>query len=257
MNNIKKVFAFVKKEAFYLVLLLCLCAIAVAAAISARTNAQSSKVSSNTTDNKITVNEQKSPSDKTNADLVKGEDKKEVADNNTNDKSNPDSTKDKNTTKNNTTEKAAPVSNVSEVKFIKPLSDGVITREYKETPVKIETLGNECFATIKGVSLKSAENKPVVAVADGKVTDVGDSRDNLEGFYVEISHSNGLKTVYANLDPSVSVKKGETVKQGQEIGKVGSSAISLKFDKIANDLQFQVINAKNEQVDPGKYVSFK
>ena len=66
-----------------------------------------------------------------------------------------------------------------------------------------------------------------------------------------------MKTVYSNLDKNVKVKKNDVVKQGQQLGVTGNTAISLKKDKIAQDLGFQVLNAKNEQVNPTKYVSFK
>lgn len=235
MNNFKKVLNFMKKEAFYIVLILCLCAIAVTAAFSAKMNADANKVSKNDPKNNITINEN-SKTDMQNADLVKND-------------------KNKEDVKNKTEQKPKAVANVAEVKFIKPVSDGVLSRAYKETPIKIETL--DAFCTLKGVSIKSSGNKPVVAAADGKVTEMGESSDNLYGYYVVISHSNGMKTVYSNLNPSVKVKKDETVKQGQEIGKVGPSALSIKHDSIGKDLQFQVINAKNQQVDPAKYVSFK
>lgn len=237
MNVLKKVFSFLKKEAFYVVLLLCLCAVAITAAYTAKKQAASNNSSQKqVAQNEYKVNENSSTNEMPNADLVKNEAKKQ------------ESSK-------KAEAKTSQVSNVAAVKFVKPIANGTISREYKETPFKIETL--DAFCTMKGISVKAAKGTSVLAAADGKVTDVGESDDNLIGCYVEVTHSNGMKTVYSNLDKNVKVKKNDVVKQGQQLGVTGNTAISLKKDKIAQDLGFQVLNAKNEQVNPTKYVSFK
>ena len=71
----------------------------------------------------------------------------------------------------------------------------------------------------------------IVAVADGKVLKAGADGD--WGNRVIIEHADGSTTLYAHLK-SVSVKAGDSVKQGKKIGVMGSTGNStgthLHFD---------------------------
>lgn len=71
-----------------------------------------------------------------------------------------------------------------------------------------------------------------------------------------IKHANGLKTVYANLDPKVNVKAGDKVTSSTVIGKVGNT-VKIFGDKFGEFLNIQVINSQGKQVDPLKYFSYK
>ena len=74
------------------------------------------------------------------------------------------------------------------------------------------------------------------------------------GNYVIIQHSDGNYTLYAHLHQnSVTVKAGDSVRQGQVIGKMGSSGNST-----GNHLHFEVREGANSYkncVDPLNYVS--
>ena len=70
---------------------------------------------------------------------------------------------------------------------------------------------------------------PIIAVLDGKVVEAYDagyfSKDNIlwtYGTYVVIEHEGGFRTYYAHLS-SRSVKKGDTVKKGEVIGRSGNT----------------------------------
>ena len=70
------------------------------------------------------------------------------------------------------------------------------------------------------------------------------------GNYVMIQHSNGDVTVYAHLyQDSITVFAGDTVSQGQVIGKMGSSGNST-----GTHLHFE-IRVNQQQVDPLTYIS--
>lgn len=87
----------------------------------------------------------------------------------------------------------------------------------------------------------------VVAVLDGKVVRVEDNP--VLGKLVEVQHENGLITVYQSLD-EVKVQKGQTVHQGDVLGKAGKN----RFEKDAgNHLHFE-IRKENQSVDPNDYV---
>lgn len=72
-----------------------------------------------------------------------------------------------------------------------------------------------------GIDIVSAEGNPVVATADGTIIRTGN--DKISGNYVKISHPiTGFVTIYCHLS-KISVKNGQKVKRGQEIGLVGST----------------------------------
>ena len=86
----------------------------------------------------------------------------------------------------------------------------------------------------------------VVSVLDGTVVDVRE--DELLGTIVEIKHDNDFISSYQSLS-EVSVKKNDTVKQGQVIGKSGTNTID---QDLGNHLHFELYKS-GEVVDPSKY----
>ena len=86
----------------------------------------------------------------------------------------------------------------------------------------------------------------VVSVLDGTVVDVRE--DELLGTVVEIKHDNDFISSYQSLS-EVSVKKNDTVKQGQVIGKSGTNTID---QDLGNHLHFELYKS-GSVVDPSKY----
>ena len=74
-----------------------------------------------------------------------------------------------------------------------------------------------------GVDYAAPHGTNVKAAANGKVVFAGTKSGY--GKIVEIIHENGLKTLYAHLS-KINAKKGQQVKTGQVIGKVGKSGLS-------------------------------
>ncbi len=97
-----------------------------------------------------------------------------------------------------------------------------------------------------GVDFTLEEAFDVISVLDGTVIDV--KEDELLGKTVEIRHNNDLISVYQSLG-EVSVKKDDTVKQGQVIGKSGTNELN---PELVNHLHFE-ISKKGQVVDPEKY----
>ena len=79
------------------------------------------------------------------------------------------------------------------------------------------------WRTHAGLDLAAALGTPVRAAAEGTVSAVYE--DDLLGQTVTVQHAQGYVTRYANLDPAVSVRAGETVSAGQELGTVGKTAL--------------------------------
>ena len=76
-------------------------------------------------------------------------------------------------------------------------------------------------------------NHWIISPADGKVTGIvnnyatQDKSGNSYGNYVRIDHGGGIVTLHAHLvKGSVCVKVGDTVKQGQRIGRMGTTGRS-------------------------------
>ena len=91
-----------------------------------------------------------------------------------------------------------------------------------------------------GVDYKSDETFDVVSVFDGTVSKV--TENNLLGKIIEVTHSNNVISVYQSLS-EVQVKEGDSILQGQVIGKSGESNISKD---LGNHLHFEIIiNGKN------------
>lgn len=100
-----------------------------------------------------------------------------------------------------------------------------------------------------GIDISASYGTDINASADGVVTlvlydDVG------YGWYIIIYHGDGVSTLYAHCS-KVLVKEGQTVKQGQVIGLVGSTGASS-----GAHIHFEVrINGKPQ--NPLEYVSAK
>lgn len=100
---------------------------------------------------------------------------------------------------------------------------------------KVETAHN-------GVDLIAPQGDPVLAVADGTVTDVVTSRKGL-GNVVEITHPGGYVTRYAHL-ADITVSRGQKVHRGRKIASVGISG-----NTFAPHLHFELLK-DGEYLDP-------
>lgn len=74
-----------------------------------------------------------------------------------------------------------------------------------------------------GVDYRAPAGSPVVAVADGVVLSAAMS--GASGRMVHLRHGNGLESEYLHLS-SMAVKAGARVRQGELIGRVGSSGLA-------------------------------
>ncbi len=128
---------------------------------------------------------------------------------------------------------------------------GIIAKGHDATiQVWNETLG--AYKVHLGLDIACAEGAPVVASADGVVTKVWD--DALMGKCVAIHHGDEIYTFYKNLDPilSAGITENSEIKCGQQIGKVGASAISELADEPHLHIEMTV---NGIAVDPQDYLS--
>jgi len=101
-----------------------------------------------------------------------------------------------------------------------------------------------------GVDYVWGEPFDVISILDGEVTDV--KEEELLGKSVTVKHNNNTISVYQSLS-EVSVNKGDKVKQGQILGKSGTSTLS---SDLGNHLHFE-LTIGGQLVDPENYYGKK
>lgn len=95
--------------------------------------------------------------------------------------------------------------------------------------------GEHSFHT--GTDIAAPEGTPILAAANGTVTiaNATDPWGGGYGYYVKIDHGNNLETLYAHCS-AICVTPGQTVRQGEVIGYVGSTGEST-----GSHLHFEVL----------------
>jgi len=103
-----------------------------------------------------------------------------------------------------------------------------------------------------GVDIPAPRNTKIYAAKSGVVTTsvYGSGSSWSYGNYVVVSHSDGTSTLYAHMN-SRAVSQGQTVKQGDVIGYVGTTGRST-----GNHLHFEV-RVNGNRVDPLNYFKDK
>ena len=134
---------------------------------------------------------------------------------------------------------------VTPVIFCEPVSGEVIGSYSVNELIYCSTLKQ--WQTHSGIDYACETGATVVSVYDGTVYSV--SYDLLNGNTVTVDHGNGLMTKYSALD-SVSVKEGDKLKKGDELGKAGNSAMSEV--NLGTHLHFETL-LEGVSVDPIQY----
>ena len=93
----------------------------------------------------------------------------------------------------------------------------------------------------KGLDFGASIGTPIMAAGDGTVAFAGDK--GTYGRYVQLKHPAGFATAYAHMS-RLAVRRGQTVRQGQVIGYVGTSGRST-----GPHLHYEVLS-KDRQVNP-------
>ena len=226
-NKLNSMKQFFKKEGFYVILFVCLCAVATVAAVTAskkNNNSPEDKVAVQQVENEV-VNQPEKPDN-----ALQVQEELELVP----------------VVENDNTQAVAAQ---TEVSFNNPV-EGTLGRAYSEDPVYWSTTKD--YKTHKAMDIKASEGASVIATSAGVVKKISEST---EGKFVEIDHQNGVTTVYGNLQTEVAVNEGDTVTSGQEIGKVGNDT-NLAYEEYGTYLHFEVLE-NGEAVDPAKYVNYE
>lgn len=138
------------------------------------------------------------------------------------------------------------VSVPSESGFLWPLSSGynVLTSLFGPRPHPVTGKPNNHT----GIDVSAPKNTKIYAAKSGVVTT--STYNNSYGNYVVVSHSDNTSTLYAHMTTR-NVREGQTVKQGDVVGYVGSTGSST-----GNHLHFEV-RLNNVRQDPVDYFKDK
>ena len=151
----------------------------------------------------------------------------------------------KNTTKANIGDETVPVANTV---FVVPLKDATIAKDYSGTELQYNATLKQ-WEIHKAIDFVAGEDLNVYAVSDGTVSNV--YTNYLEGTVVEISHKDGLVSVYKSLNKDVKVSVGDKVGAGDVIGQVGES-MAQELNTGAH-LHFEMIK-NGSKVNPNDYL---
>jgi murein DD-endopeptidase MepM/ murein hydrolase activator NlpD len=101
------------------------------------------------------------------------------------------------------------------------------------------------------VDLRAVEGTEILAPADGTVLIAESSYEKDQGYgkHILIDHGDGLQTQYAHLS-EVLVEKGQSVRQGECIGKIGNTGKST-----GPHLHFELLK-EDTPLDPEKHIRF-
>jgi murein DD-endopeptidase MepM/ murein hydrolase activator NlpD len=106
-----------------------------------------------------------------------------------------------------------------------------------------------------GADYAAPTGTPIVAVKDGKVLEAknGTTWGAAYGIAAVIDHGNGLRAIYAHMS-KVSVKAGDLVKEGQQIGEIGSTGNSTG-PHLHLEVRVSPWKYNNKDVDPDALLS--
>lgn len=112
----------------------------------------------------------------------------------------------------------------------------------KKFPLKYIALKQLFTSSHKGIDMawnrnQGGKNVPVYAADDGVVYSTKDNDKSKKswGNFVKIKHNDGTYTLYAHLKDGIKVKKGQKVKQGDQIGNMGNTG-----DSKGNHVHYEV-----------------
>ncbi|UCS92903.1 M23 family metallopeptidase [Echinicola marina] len=106
-----------------------------------------------------------------------------------------------------------------------------------------------------GIDFSAPKGTPIYATGDGKVVEVKTEFGGY-GKSIVIDHGFGFKTRYGHMN-EFSVKRGQTVKRGDEIGKVGNTGTStaphVHYEVIKDDRKINPVNYFFKDIEPSEF----
>ena len=145
-------------------------------------------------------------------------------------------------------EEAPPVEAAAELlpQVVSPLDGTTVTVFSMSELLYDETMAD--WRTHEGLDIQAAEGDAVKTAAAGEVT--SDTRDELMGTTVCITHSGGYVTRYSSLQENPPISQGQQLKAGDIVGYVGTAAAEATMGP---HLHFAV-EKDGSLIDPKEYI---
>jgi len=137
---------------------------------------------------------------------------------------------------------------VSANTYVVPMKNATIQKDYSGTELQFNDTLKQ-WEIHKAIDFIATDDKQVFAVANGTVSKV--YNNYLEGGVVEISHANGLVSVYKSLDSNINLQVGDKVNAGDVIGNA-SETMAQELNSGAH-LHFEML-LNGVKVDPNNYI---
>lgn len=148
-----------------------------------------------------------------------------------------------------TTNNATIAVGTTTITYLSPMENSTIVKDFSNKELQYNDTLKQ-WEIHKALDVTSDTSNNVFAIANGTVTNV--YTNYLEGGVVEITHDNGIKSVYKSLE-DISVKNGDFVKAGELIASISTSM--ARELNTGNHLHFEMYE-NNILVDPNNYIDF-
>ncbi len=109
---------------------------------------------------------------------------------------------------------------VSTKTYVLPMKNATISKDYSGSELQFNNTLKQ-WEIHKAIDFLAGDDLKVYSVSDGTITNV--YTNYLEGTVIEISHGNGIVSIYKSLNKEVAVSIGEKVGAGSVIGSVAET----------------------------------
>lgn len=139
--------------------------------------------------------------------------------------------------------------NTQAISFIPPMENATVVKDFSNKELQYNDTLKQ-WEIHKALDISSDTSNNVLAIADGTVTNV--YTNYLEGGVIEITHENGIKSIYKSLE-DISVKNGDYVRGGDVIASASSSM--ARELNTGNHIHFEMYE-NNISINPNNYIDF-
>lgn len=137
---------------------------------------------------------------------------------------------------------------VATTTYVVPVKNATITKDYSASELQFNDTLKQ-WEIHKAIDFVASDDLNVYAVTNGTVSNI--YTNYLEGTVIEISHSNGLVSVYKSLNNDAKVSVGDKVSAGQIIGTL-SETMAQELNTGAH-LHFEML-LNGVKVNPNNYL---
>lgn len=133
--------------------------------------------------------------------------------------------------------------------YVLPMNGATVAKDYSASELQFNDTLKQ-WEIHKAIDFLAGEDKSVVAVSDGTVSKV--FTNYLEGTVVEITHKDGIVSIYKSLAKDVNVSVGAKVKARDKIGQVDETM--AQEANTGAHLHFEM-QKNGKKIDPNKYLN--